>query len=67
MSKYPYELIPHDADIRVLRILAGSSGEIICELKPIKFGSLPYLALSYVWGSYEAPTTIPKIMIQEKI
>ena len=66
MSKYPYELIPQDADIRILRILAGCSAEILCELKPIKFGSLPYLALSYVWGSYEAPSTMPKIMIQEK-
>jgi len=66
MSKYPYEIIPQDADIRVLRILASSSGEVVCELKPIKFGSLPYLALSYVWGSYEAPTTMPKIMIREK-
>jgi hypothetical protein len=66
MSEYPYEIIPQDADIRILRIFAGSSGDIICDLKPIRFGSVPYLALSYVWGSYEDPTTMPKIIVQKK-
>lgn len=65
MRKYKYSLIPPNADIRILRILAGSGGEIACELKPVNFGSLPYLALSYVWGNYEAPTSMPKIKIQE--
>jgi len=65
MSKYRHELIPPDKDIRALRILAGSSGQIVCELKPIKFDSSPYVALSYVWGSYEVWTALPKILIQE--
>lgn len=68
MRKYQYEPVSRDMSIRVLRILAGSiGGEIVCELRPTKLGSLPYLALSYVWGNYEEPTTLPKIIIEETI
>lgn len=67
MGRFQYEPISRDADIRVLRIHAGSNGDIICELKPISFGSASYLALSYVWGKYEAPATMSKIHIQKAI
>jgi hypothetical protein len=65
MSEYKYGRIPDGANIRLLKIIGGIDDDIVCELTPAAFGSVRYVALSYVWGSYEPEETMRKIFIQE--
>ncbi|EHK16860.1 uncharacterized protein TRIVIDRAFT_132850, partial [Trichoderma virens Gv29-8] len=64
MSRYNYDQIDLDGHaIRLLRLLPGSGSEqILCEIIEAwlypEENLLPYEALSYTWGSAEAPENI---------